>query len=78
MARTLNDNYVCCAADGEPLIFTFERAGKEYVCQVCGKWTAFFDGGHISKPWTPELEARHDELHEQYLAARKEREIARA
>lgn len=68
---------VCCADDGEPLVMTFERNGYEYVCQVCGRWTMFFDDGHVHKPTTPELEARHTELLEQYRAARLEREAAR-
>lgn len=31
----------CCPRDGEPLISTFERAGAEFLCMVCGGWFGF-------------------------------------
>jgi hypothetical protein len=49
----------CCPRDGEPLIGTFERAGAEFLCMVCGGWFGFPspEPGDAEK-----LQARYDEL----------------
>lgn len=59
-----------CQRDGEPLVFTFEFPGAEYVCVVCdGKEDIF---GARAKA-TDERQRRHAELHEQYHRAYAER-----
>lgn len=52
-----------CRIDGEPLVFTFEFPGAEYVCVVCGVKEDIFP--HKVET-TPELVARHAELSERY------------
>lgn len=63
-----------CPHDDEPLISTFEFQGAEFICQVCGHKYGFLS----PKPakWTPELQARHDELRAQYDKERAERQSA--
>lgn len=49
-----------CPNDGEPVIFTFENPGHEYVCTQCG-WM----GGVLGTPRSPATDAlvgRHAEL----------------
>lgn len=50
----------CCPLDREPLIFTFERPGFEFLCLVCGSWYEFLHP--IPRTPTATLRARHDEL----------------
>lgn len=60
--------FACCPVDGEPLISTFERPKKEFVCIVCGAYWEFLQP-HGS-PETPELQARYEELLAQFKAER--------
>lgn len=60
-----------CHTCNEPLVLTFEFAGKEFICVVCGQLYEYFGPKHLE--WTPELQARHDELAAQYDTERKER-----
>lgn len=57
-----------CPRDGEPVTFTLEHAGAEYVCQVCG-WL-----GGVFAPMealaSDVLVARRDELEAAYEEAR--------
>lgn len=64
-----------CPHDDEPLIATLEFNGAEFFCQVCKRKYGFL----APKPakLTVELQARHDELREQYLAERVVREQSR-
>lgn len=60
-----------CPLDDEPLVFTFEFRGAEFVCMVCGRKYGYM----APKPAkdTPELRARLEELEAQYeRAARRE------
>lgn len=59
-----------CARDGEPLVFTMEFPGAEYVCVVCGGLEDIFGGRAVS---TPDLAARLADLTEQYGRARAAR-----
>lgn len=56
-----------CERDGEPLVFTFEIPGCEYICMVCGNGEGIF--GKRS-PATTELQRRQVELAKQYRAER--------
>lgn len=63
-----------CPNDGEPVVCTFEFPKYEFVCVVCG-WL----GGFLSPTpaeATPEIEARHAELQEQYRVERAARQEA--
>lgn len=59
-----------CQRDAEPLVWTFEFPGAEYYCVVCGGHEDTFGR---RAPATPDLQRRHDELHEQYERGRSER-----
>ena len=57
-----------CPKDGEPVIFTFEFPGAEYVCVVCGSTYGIFS---IDRALAADgLVARYEELSEQYEAER--------
>lgn len=58
-----------CPRDGEPLVMSFERRGKEFVCMVCGHWYEFLQP-RAAEP-SPELDARHKELYELYLTGER-------
>jgi hypothetical protein len=60
-----------CPHDGEPLVSTLEFRGAEFICVVCDRRYGFLSP--TPADWTPELQARHDELRVQYEAARAER-----
>jgi hypothetical protein len=74
-ARLLNRSkpapMACCPKDGEPLISTLRWRGAEFFCMVCKTKYGFLSP--TPKDVTPELQARHDELQEQF-----EREYPRA
>lgn len=59
-----------CRRDGEPLVFTFEYPGAEYVCVVCDAKEDIFGN---RAPATVERQQRHADLHEQYHRAYAER-----
>lgn len=59
-----------CTNDDEPMVFTFEFPGAEYVCQVCGGLEGIFGK---SRPTTVQLALRLDELTEQSRRERAER-----
>ena len=61
-----------CSKDGEPLVFTFEFPGAEYVCVTCGALYGVL--GVPTAPATAEIQERYAELHDRYEAARAERE----
>lgn len=61
-----------CPLDGEPVVFTFEYPGHEYVCVVCG-WKGGVLGHHDRRA-TAALIARATELSDRYEAERAERE----
>lgn len=63
-----------CPVDGEPLVSTFEFPKYEFICVVCDRLYGFLQPQPAQE--TPELMARHDELREQYVAARKARQEA--
>lgn len=48
----------------EPLIFTFEKPGFEWHCQVCGGWFPMLRVARV--PRDARREARHDELKARY------------
>lgn len=50
----------CCPRDDEPLIATFERAGAEFCCLICGTWYGFLAPKPLEA--TAERTARYDEL----------------
>ena len=59
-----------CARDHEPLVFTFEFSGFEYVCVVCGGHEDIFG---MRARATVELAARHAALTDRYEIERAER-----
>lgn len=59
-----------CRDDGEPLVFTFEFPGAEYVCGVCGLTDDIFAPSALA---TAEMQLRHDALVEEYDRAYAER-----
>lgn len=59
-----------CERDDEPLVWTFEFAGSEWYCVVCGAHEDLF-GARVES--SPALLCRLDELTEQYERARAER-----
>lgn len=65
----------CCPHDGEPLICTLEFNGAEFYCVTCERTYGFLSP--TPKPWTAELQARHDELEVVYQAACDERDFER-
>ena len=58
-----------CQVDGEPLVFTFDYPGHEYVCVVCRDLEGIFGE---RRPATPALAARLNELTEHYERWRAE------
>lgn len=60
-----------CQRDGEPLVWTFEFAGSEWYCVICGGHEDLFGN---RAPSTPERLRRLDELTEQYERDRAERQ----
>lgn len=64
-----------CRHDGEPLVFTFDIPGVEYVCVVCGAGEGIF-GSRADA--TPDLQRRLGELTEWYEQDRAERTGRRA
>lgn len=70
--------FVLCSRCREPLVSTMEVQKKEWVCVACGRFSAFFDGGHERVRATPQLIARHAELADQWRAGRAEREAQQA
>lgn len=60
-----------CPVDGEPLVATVEFPKKEWICVVCRRTYAFFDP--TPAPPTPELNARYEELAEQYRSEKAAR-----
>lgn len=63
-----NPVVACCPADGEPLIFTLEYAGAEFVCAACDQKFGYL--APEPKAETPELLARLKILRAQYGRAR--------
>lgn len=59
-----------CRRDGEPLVFTMEFPGAEYVCGLCGGTEGVL-GRRVAT--SPELVARLDALTEVYESKRAER-----
>jgi hypothetical protein len=62
----------CCRSCGEPLVFTVERPGYEFVCVPCDRWYGFLDP--VGKEPTMELDARLEDQTLRYEAQRAERE----
>lgn len=60
-----------CQRDGEPLVWTFEFAGAEWYCVICGGHEDLFG---LRAPYTVELQKRLDELTDRYNRERAERE----
>lgn len=60
-----------CPADGEPLVFTFEFRGYEFVCVPCGRKYGFLSPKPVEV--TAEREARLAELQTQYDTERAQR-----
>lgn len=52
--------FYCTCACGAPLVSTMEFIKKEWFCQACGMLYAFLST--MSKPWSQELEDRHEAL----------------
>lgn len=63
-----------CHACDEPLVSTMEFPGKEWICVVCRRTYEYF--GAKQGESTPELMDRHNELRDQYLYERRQRERA--
>lgn len=59
-----------CGRCGEPMVFTFEFPGYEYVCMACSNKEGIF-GARV--PNTPEVEKHHGELVELYYRDRAHR-----
>jgi hypothetical protein len=59
-----------CAKGGEPLVFTFEFPGGEYLCVLCRRVEDLFGA---RAPASPERVQRHADLTEQYERERSER-----
>lgn len=59
-----------CETDGEPLVFTFEYPGYEYLCVVCLGQEGVFGA---RAPATPELQQQLDKHTERYERDRAER-----
>ena len=57
-----------CPRDGEPVVFTFEQPGYEYLCVACGWRGDIFSPRAASA--TADLVARSDELAEEFEQAR--------
>lgn len=53
-----------CPGDGEPLICTLRFSGAEFYCMVCHRLYGFLSPQPA--PWSEELQARHDELADQF------------
>lgn len=60
-----------CPRDGEPVIFTLEFRGAEYVCIECGWLGGVFSPSEV--PADHGMALRHAELRERYEAERAER-----
>jgi hypothetical protein len=60
-----------CHRCDEPLVLTFEFPKKEFICVECGQLYEYFGPKRLT--WTPERQARHDELAERYKAERAAR-----
>lgn len=63
-----------CPADDEPLVFTLEFRGAEFICVVCGTKYGFLSPKAAAV--TPALEARLAELQERYEQERVARSDA--
>lgn len=66
-ARRITEYSVC--GDGEPLVTSLEVRGHEWLCMVCGRRYPMFRPG--SRPATPELDARYEELRALYRAGER-------
>ena len=53
-----------CRNDAEPVVFTFENDGAEWLCVVCGWTGGLFDAREVDA--TLEMAARRDQLLAEY------------
>lgn len=64
MTTTATGTIKVCPRDSEPVVFTFEHPGAEYLCVACGWRGDIF--GPRGAPASEELIARQDELTGQF------------
>ncbi|MFZ2226178.1 MAG: hypothetical protein WAV64_01950 [Candidatus Moraniibacteriota bacterium] len=62
---------MCPRCPGEPLVFTFERAGFEFTCLGCNGWFGFLDPRPADS--TPELDALTEQRKAEYRMQLAER-----
>ena len=60
MSATTSGTIKVCPVDGEPVVFTFEHPGNEYLCVVCGWKGDIF--GPLEADATDDLATRRDEV----------------
>lgn len=70
-----NEPMAVCPRDGDPLVMTMEFSGAEFFCVTCEGKFGFL--APTPATWTPELQARHDELKATYDEARAARDFER-
>lgn len=56
--------FACCPHDGDVLVMTFVRRGKEFVCMTCRRWFEWLE--RSPQPWTAERQERKAETLAQY------------
>jgi hypothetical protein len=72
MDKTKPAPMATCPTCHDPLVMTFEFPGAEFICVPCDRLYGFLSP--LAAESTPELEARHEELKAEYLAARAARQ----
>jgi hypothetical protein len=68
MSHATTSTIKVCPSDGEPVVFTFEYPGKEYLCVACG-WLGGIFGPREAQA-TEDLVARRDQVLADYEESR--------
>lgn len=61
--------FAVCPNDGDVLVSTFERPGKEWHCLTCGEWWEWLQA--FTVPATPERAARADVVLDRFKAGER-------